>query len=145
MSEVRRPWSAAAATSADVESALAALRRDVLGPVHGPGDVEVVTELAGANLAVEHAPAAGVGATGAGDVAAAVRWAADQGLGVSVVATGHSDWSHRGRLVVSTRRMDTVDVDPAARTATVGAGVKWARLVEAAAPHGLAGLNGSSS
>jgi hypothetical protein len=38
-----------------------------------------------------------------------------------------------------------VDVDPVTRTATVGAGVKWARLVEAAAPHGLAGLNGSSS
>jgi hypothetical protein len=144
MSEVRRPRSAAEATSSDVESALAALRRDVLGPVHGPADVEVVTELAGANLALEHAPAAVVGATGAGDVAAAVRWAADQGLGVSVVATGHSDWSHRGRLVISTRRMDAVHVDPVTRTATVGAGVKWARLVEAAAPHGLAGLNGSS-
>ncbi len=145
MSEVSRPRPSVETTPPGAASALAELRRAVLGPVHGPGDVEVVTELAGANLAVEHAPAAVVGATGAGDVAAAVRWATDRGLGVSVVATGHSDWSHRGRLVISTRRMDAVHVDPDTRIATVGAGVKWARLVEAAAPHGLAGLNGSST
>lgn len=131
--------------SAATGEALAALRDAVAGPVFGPDDIGVVPELAGANLALEHAPLAVVGATGAQDVAAAVRWAAGQGVRVGVLATGHDDLAQRGTLTITTRRMDGVHVDPAARRATVGAGVKWARLVEAAAPHGLAGLSGSSS
>jgi len=133
------------ATTAPEATDLAELRRAVDGPVHGPGDVELVAELAGYNLALEHAPIAVVGATGAADVAAAVRWAAARGITVGVLATGHGDLEQRGTLAITTRRMDRIDVDPVTRRAVVGAGVKWARLVEAAAPHGLAGLNGSSS
>ncbi|MDL5157262.1 FAD-binding oxidoreductase [Actinomycetospora termitidis] len=132
-----------AATTSDVE--LADLRRAVTGPVWDPGDVEVVAEIAGFNLAPVHEPVGVVGATDAHDVAASVRWARARGLGVAVVATGHADFSHRGTLIVSTKRLDRCEVDPATRTATVGAGVKWARLVEAAAPHGLAGVTGSST
>ena len=40
--------------------------------------------------------------------------------------------------------MDEVRIDPQARTATVGAGARWQQVIEAAAPHGLAPLNGSS-
>jgi FAD/FMN-containing dehydrogenase len=127
------------------ETALAELREAVAGPVHGAGDVEVITELAGYNLALDHAPLAVVGATCAEDVAAAVRWAGARGIAVGVLATGHGDLSQRGTLAITTRRMDRVEVDPATRHATVGAGVKWARVVEAAVPHGLAGLNGSST
>ena len=137
----------AATTAAEGSGApdLAELRRAVAGPVHAPGDVETVTELAGYNLALEHAPIAVVGATGAQDVAAAVRWAAARGLRVGVLATGHGDLSQRGTVAITTRRMDRLEIDPVTRRATVGAGVKWARLIEAAAPLGLAGLNGSSS
>ncbi|MFC5142265.1 FAD-binding oxidoreductase [Actinomycetospora rhizophila] len=127
------------------DAALAALRGAVTGPVFGPDDVGLVTELAGFNLALEHAPLAVVGATSAEDIAAAVRWAAGQGVRVGVLATGHGDLAQRGTLAITTRRMDRVHVEPATRRATVGAGVKWARLVEAAAPYGLAGLNGSST
>jgi FAD/FMN-containing dehydrogenase len=136
-----------AATTMDREasSALAELRRAVVGPVHAPGDVELVAELAGYNLALDHAPVAVVGATSAQDVAAAVRWAAAHDVPVGVLATGHGDLAQRGTLAITTRRLDRLEVDPATRRAVVGAGVKWARLVEAAAPHGLAGLNGSSS
>jgi FAD/FMN-containing dehydrogenase len=133
------------ATTASEALDLAELRRAVAGPVFAPGDVETVTELAGYNLALEHAPVAVVGATGAQDVAAAVRWAAARGIRVGVLATGHGDLSQRGTLAVTTRRMDRLEIDPVTRRATVGAGVKWARLIEAAAPLGLAGLNGSSS
>lgn len=132
-------------TTNDTGEALADLRASVIGPVYGPEDVELVAELAGYNLALAHAPVAVVGATCADDVAAAVRWAAGRGVAVGVLATGHSDLAQRGTLVITTRRMDRVDVDPVTRRATVGAGVKWARLVEAAVPHGLAGLNGSST
>jgi FAD/FMN-containing dehydrogenase len=41
--------------------------------------------------------------------------------------------------------MCDVTIDPHARTARVGAGARWAQVIEAAAPHGLAPLNGSSS
>ena len=40
--------------------------------------------------------------------------------------------------------MNQVVVDPASRTAAVGAGAQWADVVGAAAPHGLAALHGSS-
>ena len=48
-------------------------------------------------------------------------------------------------VLITTRRMTTVAVDPVARTARVGAGVRWREVIDAAAPHGLAPLNGSSS
>ncbi|MEJ2867593.1 FAD-binding oxidoreductase [Actinomycetospora sp. OC33-EN08] len=121
------------------------LRHAVSGPVWDPGDVGMVAEIAGFNLAPVHEPVGVVGATDAADVAAAVRWARARGVGVAVVATGHADFSHRGTLIVSTKRLDRCDVDPAARTVTVGAGVKWARVVEAAAPYGLTGVTGSST
>jgi hypothetical protein len=124
---------------------LADLRRAASGPVWDPGEVGVVTELAGFNLAPVHEPVAVVGATGADDVAAAVRWARARGIGVGVVATGHSDVSLRGVVVVSTKRLDRCEVDPVARTVTVGAGVKWSRVLEAAAPYGLSAVTGSSS
>jgi FAD/FMN-containing dehydrogenase len=47
--------------------------------------------------------------------------------------------------MITTRRMQGVHVDPVRRTARVEAGVKWERVMEAAAPHGLAGMRGSSS
>ncbi len=41
--------------------------------------------------------------------------------------------------------MQELSVDPVARTARIGAGVKWARVIEAAVPYGLAPMSGSSS
>jgi FAD/FMN-containing dehydrogenase len=74
-----------------------------------------------------------------------VRWARARGIRVGIVATGHADFSHRGVLVISTKRLDRCDVDPQARTVTVGAGVKWSRVLDAAVPHGLSAVTGSSS
>lgn len=87
----------AATSSPAAADVLAELRLAVAGPVHGPGDVELVTELVGYNLALEHAPVAVVGATCAEDVAAAVRWAGARGIAVGVLATGHGDLAQRGR------------------------------------------------
>src|SRR4051794_1412931 len=92
----------------------------------------------------DHAPVVVVGARNTGDVAAAVRWASRRGLGVGVHATGHEGRSYRGVVVVTTRRMTACTVDADARTATVGAGVRWEAVIAAAAAHGLAPLNGSS-
>jgi hypothetical protein len=133
---------APAIPAADVDD----LRRRVHGPVYMAGDDGMAAEVATFNLAVQHTPAVAVGATCAADVATAVSWAAAHELKVAVQATGHGPVRNAaGSLMISTRRMQDVQVDPVRRTARVEAGVKWIKVLEAATPHGLAGLCGSSS
>jgi FAD/FMN-containing dehydrogenase len=116
------------------------------GVVLRPGDPGFAEEIAGFNLATTHTPDLVVGATNPADVAAAVRWAAARGLPVAVQATGHgANVAVERGVLVSTRRMSGVRVDPATRTATVGAGATWRDVLTAAAPYGLAGLSGSAS
>ncbi|WP_139206798.1 FAD-binding oxidoreductase [Geodermatophilus poikilotrophus] len=86
-----------------------------------------------------------VSATDEADVAAAVRFAAGRGLPVAVRATGHGPVPGVDQgLLIDTRALSTVTVDPERRTATVGAGVPWARVLEKCAPLGLVPLCGSS-
>ncbi|MFJ9472434.1 FAD-binding oxidoreductase [Streptomyces caniferus] len=126
-------------------AALAALVRESRGPVLVPGDDGYDAERSGFQRAYRHRPAVIVGARCAGDVVVAVRFARAQALPVAVQATGHGlSAATDGGLLISTRRMDGVRVDPAARTARVEAGVVWGQVVEAATPYGLAPLNGSS-
>lgn len=102
-------------------------------------------ERSGYNLAVEHKPEAIVPAAVVEDVVAAVRYATARGLGVAVLATGHGPSRPAdGQVLVTTSRMDGITIDPDARTARVGAGVRGRALVQAAAAHGLAPLTGSS-
>ncbi|GAA3248342.1 FAD-binding oxidoreductase [Pseudonocardia petroleophila] len=118
----------------------------VVGPVLDGADPRVTDEVAAFNTTHTPRPALVVGATSAEDVAAAVRWAAEHGFRVAVQSTGHGLSSDlAGTVLVSTRRMSAVAVDPAARTARVGAGVRWREVIDAAAPFGLASLSGSSS
>ncbi|MFU8872849.1 FAD-binding oxidoreductase [Micromonospora sp. SL4-19] len=123
-----------------------ALAGRVRGPVLRTGDDGFTAEIAGFDLAIVHRPDVVVGATNAGDVAAAVSWAVEQGLAVAVQSTGHGQLTAiDGGMLITTRRLDEVRIDPVARRARVGAGVRWQRVIDAAAEHGLAPLNGSSS
>jgi hypothetical protein len=71
-------------------------------------------------------------------VVEAVRFAGRHGLVVTPQATLHGAISALvGQLLVSTAGLDECVVHPEG-WARVGAGVKWLRVVEAAAPHGLA-------
>ncbi|WP_328583108.1 FAD-binding protein [Streptomyces sp. NBC_00370] len=119
---------------------------DFAGPVFRPDDAAYDTERAGLNLAAEHRPALVVGAVGADDVVAAVRGAAATGRAVGVLATGHGPAVAAGDdgVLIATRRMDQVRVDPARRTAVVAAGARWRHVLAATTPYGLAPLNGSS-
>ncbi|MFJ9434915.1 FAD-binding oxidoreductase [Streptomyces sp. NPDC101490] len=91
-------------------------------------------------------PAVLVSAENTRDVALTVTWAARRGLRVAVMATGHGITAPiEDGVLITTERMNTVSVDHQARTATLQAGVRWAQVVEAAAAHGLAPVNGSSS
>ncbi|MET9802866.1 FAD-binding oxidoreductase [Streptomyces sp. NPDC006368] len=110
-----------------------------------PGDAGYDDELAGFQTGFALRPELVVAATGPDDVRRAVAYAAERGLPVGVQATGHGlPGATEGGVLISTRRMDGVRVDAAARTARIEAGVRWGRVVEAAAPHGLAPLNGSA-
>ncbi|MCU1586506.1 MAG: mitomycin radical oxidase [Microbacteriaceae bacterium] len=122
------------------------LKERVSGPVLIPLDPDFGEEVFAFNVAVAHQPDVVVGAANARDVVEAVKWAAAEGMGVAVQATGHGATEPIiGGLLITTRRMQDVEIDEEARTARVGAGVKWKTLLAASVPHGLFGLNGSSS
>ena len=120
------------------------LVRAVDGPVLRAQDDGFAAEIAGYNTAAEHPGAIAVGATSAADVGHAVRFAAANGRPVGMLSTGHAGTSTSDAVLVTTRRMSDCRVDPHSRTASVQAGVRWQQVIEAAAPHGLAPLNGTS-
>ncbi|MEU5536021.1 FAD-binding oxidoreductase [Streptomyces sp. NPDC020362] len=110
-------------------------------------DGQVLTEpdLVPFNPAFPLRPAALVSATHTKDVAVAVRWAARHGMRVAVMATGHGlNASVDDGMLITTERMNKVSVNAGSHTATVQAGTRWSQVVEAAASHGLAPINGSS-
>ena len=122
------------------------LKAHVTGGVYTPSDEGYDAERAGFVLTHTHTPAVIVAATSADDVAGAVRWAAANDLSVAVMSTGHgSVRPHDACVLVNTSRLNTVDIDPVARTAKLGAGVRWRDVIPAAHTHGLATINGSSS
>jgi FAD/FMN-containing dehydrogenase len=101
--------------------------------------------VAGWNLAVPQRPAAVVGARTAQDVVETVRFAARHRLTVTPQATGHGAVPGLGgEVLVATAGLDECVVHPEG-WARVGAGVKWGAVVTAAAPYGLAPLNGSTT
>jgi hypothetical protein len=113
-------------------------------PVALPGDEAYARLATPWNVAVASRPAAVVEARGVQDVIDAVRFAASAGLPVAVQATGHGIAAPLdGALLVHTGRLDECVVHPDG-WARVGAGVRWQQVLDAAAPHGLAGLTGSA-
>lgn len=119
---------------------------DFSGRVATEGDSSWDADRQAFNLAVDQRPAAVVHPTGAADVAAVVRFAAQNRLRVAPQATGHNAMALalEDALLVKTAALDGVEIDAEARRARVGAGVTWGGVVDGAAGHGLAGLHGSS-
>ncbi|MEV6367053.1 FAD-binding oxidoreductase [Micromonospora musae] len=126
------------------EDAVRRLAAQTVGPVLLPGDEGYDVECASYNLAIPQQPALVVGAANAADVRAAIRFATEQGLPVAVLATGHSALPSAGALLITTRRMDGVTIAADSRSAHIEAGVRWQQVVDAAAEHGLAPLNGAA-
>ncbi|WP_426593666.1 FAD-binding oxidoreductase [Cellulomonas sp. McL0617] len=118
----------------------------VLGPVLWPGEEGFADEVLAHNRAVVHTPELVVGATSTQDVVEAVRWAGMQGLPLTVLATGHGARTPVAcGVIVTTRRITGVRVDPDSRTATIGAGSAWTDVVPAADAAGLTPVAGSST
>ncbi|MCC3278477.1 FAD-binding oxidoreductase [Arthrobacter sp. zg-Y40] len=128
-------------TDTDLED----LRVAVRGPVSFPGDPGYDTDTMTVNPTLMHHPEAVLGAAGATDVQAAVRWAGERGIPLAVQATGHSVSSPMEEgLLINTSRLQDVVINPDDGTATVGAGVRWRTLLQQTVPLGLTGAHGSS-
>ena len=100
------------------------------------------------NGAIDARPAVIARCAGAGDVAAAVGFAQDSGLEVSVRGGGHNFGGAAvgdGGLTIDLSTMCEVMVDPDARTARVGGGATLAQLDAATQAHGLATTGGTVS
>lgn len=121
------------------------LRAALPGRVLTPGDEGYDAARAGFSLSDLNTPDVVAVAESAEDVVAAVGFAREQGLPVGVHATGHGfAYPFVGGLMISTRRMQHIAIDPLARTARVEAGVTWGSVIRQTQRHGLAPLNGSS-
>lgn len=131
-----------------VASALA-LRHELGDLVRLPSDAEFDAVRTPWNVHVAQHPAAVALPRTADDVVRVVRAARRHGLRVTAQGTGHGAAALAGHdlartVLVRTTAMREVHVDPAARTARVGAGAIWDDVVPVAAEHGLAALHGSS-
>ncbi len=120
---------------------------DLDGRLAFPGDAAYDDARRSWNLAIDQRPAGVVRARSAADVQAVVRHARAAGLRVAPQSTGHGSEALdldalRGAILLKTAGLDAIAIDPAARTATVGAGVTASALADAAAPYGLAPVLG---
>src|SRR5688572_6571740 len=99
------------------------------------------------NLTVDQRPALVALPADAGDVLAVMDYAIRSGLKIAPQGTGHNASaiaSLEDTILLSTQRMRGVEIDSEARTARVQAGTLWLEVTEAATPHGLFPLAGSS-
>ncbi|MBW8871044.1 MAG: FAD-binding oxidoreductase [Leifsonia sp.] len=127
-------------------TAVARLREAVTGTIYTRGEEGLAAEVSCFNPAIRHDPDIVVAVATEGDVVEAVRFARDAGLPVRVQATGHgAEAPISGGMIISTRGIDQLSVDPETRLARIGAGVRWAPVIVAAAEHGLAPITGSST
>jgi FAD/FMN-containing dehydrogenase len=97
------------------------------------------------NGAIDRSPAAVVRCAGVSDVVAAVRFAREHDLLVSVRGGGHGVGGHavcEGGLVIDLSPMKMIAVDPGRRTARAEAGVLWGELDRETQAFGLATTGG---
>jgi len=129
-----------------VDAPWAELQQRVRGAVVSPADPCYDQMRQGWNLRVDQHPALLVVAATAADVAEAVRYARAHDLGIAVQSTGHGTVRPAAAddLLIVTSRLSGVRVDVETHTAWVGAGAKWAAVLDHAQAVGLAPLLGSS-
>lgn len=110
-----------------------------------PGDPGYDDERSGFQTGLRHEPQVIFAVENANDVKEAVHHAEARGLPYEVQATGHGLTTPTTGVLISTKRMNEVRIDPVTRTARVEAGAVWQQVIEAAAAHGLAPLSGDAT
>jgi FAD binding domain len=129
-----------------VTDAVARLRAELPDVVHEPGDEEYANATTPDNSSYPQRPFAVVRPHSAAQVAQTVKSAWQQGITVVVQATGHGAGREIGddELLLDTSALTGVTVDRFPAIARVGAGEKWPAVQQAALPHQLLGLSGTS-
>jgi rhodanese-related sulfurtransferase len=121
--------------------AIGQLRTVMEGPVITPGDPGFDDARRVWNGGIDRRPAVIARCASATDVAAAVAYAREHGLEVSVRGGAHNPAGTAvcdGGLMIDLSLLNHVAVDPAARRATVGGGALLSDVDAAAQAHGLA-------
>ncbi len=124
------------------------LLEDFGGALIGDGDDGYDDARSIFNAMIDRRPALIAQCESVSDVQAALAHAQANGLEVAIRSGGHSvagASSVDGGLVIDMRRMNSVEVDPEARTATVGGGATWSDFDRATQEHGLATTGGRVS
>jgi FAD/FMN-containing dehydrogenase len=109
-----------------------------------PGDAPFADAIAPHNRAVVHTPDLVVVARTEADVIEAIRLAHEHGMTLAVQNTGHGAAPVSGGILLLLDGLDSIAIDPASRTATIGGGAAWAPVIAAAGEHGLFPITGSS-
>ncbi|MGI5504969.1 FAD-binding oxidoreductase [Lentzea sp. CA-135723] len=110
-----------------------------------PGDAGYDEERSGFQTGLRHEPQVVFAVESVQDVEDAVRYAEDHGLEYAIQTTGHGLTTATTGVLISTKRLNKVEIDANTRTARVEAGAVWQQVIEQAAPHGLAPLSGDAS
>ena len=119
----------------------AGLRECLAGGVVLPGQDEYDAARQVWNASHDHRPALIAQPLSVADAQAAVRFAGDRGLAVSVRGGGHNHAGYAvadGALMLDLSALVSVRVDPARRVATVGGGATWGTVDQATQAAGLA-------
>ncbi|WP_113701683.1 FAD-binding oxidoreductase [Nonomuraea lactucae] len=120
---------------------LESLRERCAGRVVTKDDIDYDAMRSVWNGAVDHRPAVIVRCGGPGDVSAAVRFAREEGLEISVRGGGHGVGGAAvtsGGLMLDLGPLRHVEVYPRARRAVCGGGATWADVDAATQAYGLA-------
>jgi len=131
-------------TDINLETLVNAVRGNVLEP----GDDGYDAARALWNTRFDRHPDVIVRCVDAADVAAAVRFARDRRLEISVKGGGHAFAANTvgdGGLLIDLSAMKGIDLDPASRQVRVEAGVRWKELNARTQEHGLATPGGTVS
>ncbi len=126
-------------------SDLESFRAAFTGSIIMPADTDYEGARSVWNGAIDRYPALIARSSGPQDVAAAIGFARDQGLEISVRGGGHNFGGFavcQGGLMIDLSRMRGVSVDPVARRAVCGGGATWGDLDAASQAHGLAVTGG---
>jgi FAD/FMN-containing dehydrogenase len=124
------------------------LRLRLAGGLHEPGDPAYEDACTLFNAMIERRPRYVARCAAPDDVVAALAFARDGRLEVTVRAGGHSVAGASlcdDGLVLDVRPMNDVEVDPVRRVARVGGGATWAQVDRATQAHGLATTGGRVS
>jgi hypothetical protein len=119
----------------------------IAGRIATPSDADWDQARAAWNLAADQRPEAVAFVESADDVAAVLRFAAENDLRVTAQGSGHGALALaplEQAILIKTERMKGIEIDSEAQTARVEAGVLALELAEAAQGHGLSSLPGSS-